>query len=50
MSGELENASWNDQIDADSASGRLDFLFEEVDREASEGSLTEWPSPYADSL
>jgi hypothetical protein len=40
---ERENTLWDDQIDADSASGRLDFLFEEAEREAAEGLLKEWP-------
>jgi|RhiMethySRZTD1v2_1073278.scaffolds.fasta_scaffold2436006_2 hypothetical protein len=36
---EREHAIWDDQMDADSANGRLDFLFEE----AKNDSLQEWP-------
>jgi hypothetical protein len=34
-----EQARWDEQLDRDSASGKLDFLFEE----AEEGLLREWP-------
>ncbi len=34
-----EGALWDEQIDSDSASGKLDFLF----NEAAETSLEEWP-------
>jgi hypothetical protein len=30
---ELDETRWNEQIDRDSASGKLDFLFEEAVRE-----------------
>jgi hypothetical protein len=36
---ERENAIWDDRMDADSGSGRLDFLFDE----AKADSLQEWP-------
>ena len=38
-----EQARWDDQMDRDSASGKLDFLFEEADRESAQGLLREWP-------
>lgn len=38
-----EQARWDDQFDGDSAGGKLDFLFEEADRDAAEGRLREWP-------
>jgi hypothetical protein len=34
---ELDEARWNEQIDRDSASGKLDFLFEEAERELVQG-------------
>lgn len=40
---ELEKRRWDAQMDADSASGKLDFLFEEADNEMAQGSLREWP-------
>ena len=30
-------------MDRDSAGGKLDFLFEEADRESDQGLLREWP-------
>ena len=39
-----EQMRWDEQIDADSAAGELDFLFEEAESEAAEGFLREWPS------
>ena len=35
---------WDDQLDSDSASGKLDFLFEEAEGESKEGLLREWPA------
>jgi hypothetical protein len=40
-----ENDSWDRQMDSDSAEGRLDFLFEEADREREKGKLRDWPPP-----
>ena len=39
-----EQARWDEQMDADSSSGKLDFLFEEAERESTQGLLREWPS------
>jgi hypothetical protein len=36
---------WDRELDADSASGRLDFLFEEAENESNLGLLREWPAP-----
>lgn len=33
---EKDNTVWDAQMDSDSASGKLDFLFEEAEREAAE--------------
>jgi len=39
---ELEQTRWDEQMDRDSAAGKLDFLFEEAES-ASPGSLHSWP-------
>jgi hypothetical protein len=36
-------SQWDEQMDEDSAAGRLDFLFDEASKEAEEGLLREWP-------
>ena len=38
-----QNEKWDAALDQHSVSGKLDFLFEEADGEASEGQLREWP-------
>jgi hypothetical protein len=38
-----DNAVWTRQIDEDAAAGRLDFLFDEADRERAAGQLRDWP-------
>ena len=38
-----EQARWDAQLDRDSAAGKLDFVFEEADRETAQGLLREWP-------
>jgi hypothetical protein len=38
-----EQARWDEQLDRDSAAGRLDFLFDEAGKEAEEGLLRDWP-------
>jgi hypothetical protein len=40
---ELEQTRWDEQIDRDSAAGRLDFLFEEAESESAHGLLRDWP-------
>jgi hypothetical protein len=40
---EIEAARWDEQIDRDSAAGRLDFLFEEAESESAHGLLRDWP-------
>jgi hypothetical protein len=40
-----EQAQWDEQLDRDSASGRLDYLFNEADEDSSTGLLREWPDP-----
>lgn len=38
-----EQQRWDEQMDRDSASGKLDFLFDEADRESNAAELREWP-------
>jgi len=38
-----EQTRWDEQLDRDSASGKLDFLFEEAEQESTQGLLREWP-------
>jgi hypothetical protein len=40
---ELEQTRWDGQIDRDSAAGKLDFLFDEAERESAAGLLRDWP-------
>ena len=39
-----EQRRWDEQMDADSATGELDFLFDEGESESAKGLLREWPS------
>jgi hypothetical protein len=38
-----EERRWDDQLDSDSSSGKLDFLFDEADSESAKGLLRGWP-------
>jgi hypothetical protein len=38
-----EESRWDNQLDADSSAGKLDFLFDEADSESVKGLLREWP-------
>ncbi|MGA9624619.1 MAG: hypothetical protein WBL65_21165 [Bryobacteraceae bacterium] len=40
-----EQQQWDQQMDADSSAGKLDFLFDEAESESAKGLLREWPSP-----
>jgi hypothetical protein len=40
---ERDQSLWDEQVDSDSASGKLDFLFEEAERESAQSLLREWP-------
>jgi len=40
---ERQQRHWDQQLDSDSSSGKLDFLFEEAD-ESNEEILREWPT------
>lgn len=39
----LEQSRWDAQIDEDSSTAKLDFLFEEAESELAQGSLRVWP-------
>jgi len=38
-----EQTRWDERLDRDSAAGKLDFLFEEAERESAQGLLRDWP-------
>jgi hypothetical protein len=38
-----EQQRWDEQMDRDSLSGKLDFLFDEAESESAQGLLREWP-------
>ena len=38
-----EQRRWDDQLDADSIEGKLDFLFDEAESESANDLLREWP-------
>ena len=38
-----DNAAWDKEIEQDAASGKLDFLFDEAERERGAGKLRDWP-------
>jgi DNA-binding transcriptional regulator YdaS (Cro superfamily) len=38
-----EQRRWDEQMDADSSTGKLDFLFDEAESESANGPLREWP-------
>jgi hypothetical protein len=38
-----EQTRWDEQIDADSAAGKLDFLFAEAEKESGQGIARPWP-------
>jgi hypothetical protein len=40
---EQDSAAWDEQIEQDAASGKLDFLFQEADNERQAGKLRDWP-------
>ena len=42
---EYDGKVWDRQMDEDAASGKLDSLFEESEKERKAGKLRIWPSP-----
>ena len=40
---ERDGAAWDQQIEEDAGSGKLDFLFDEAERAEREGTLKDWP-------
>jgi hypothetical protein len=40
---ERDQQLWDDQLDSDSQSGQLDFLFKEADQGPATESLLKWP-------
>jgi hypothetical protein len=39
-----DQSAWDDQMDKDAASGKLDRLFEEAESERAKGTLRDWPA------
>ena len=42
---EREQGLWDEQLDRDSVSGKLDLLFQEAENESEKRLLREWPPP-----
>ena len=40
---EQDNSVWNEQMEQDAASGKLDFLFQAAAHERQTGKLRNWP-------
>ena len=40
---EEDNAAWTKQMGKDAAAGKLDFLFDEADKERATAKLRDWP-------
>lgn len=38
-----DDGAWDKQMEEDAASGKLDFLFDEAERERTAGQLRDWP-------
>jgi hypothetical protein len=41
---ELDQRRWDEQLDRDSAAGKLDFLFDEAESESARRLLHDWPT------
>jgi hypothetical protein len=42
---ERDQSLWDQQLDNDASTGRLDFLFEEIETESQQDLLRDWPEP-----
>jgi len=40
-----DQTRWDEQMDRDSAAGKLDFLFREAADESAQGLVRDWPPP-----
>jgi hypothetical protein len=40
---ERDQAAWDEQLEKDAASGKLDRFFQEAERERAKGTLRDWP-------
>ncbi len=38
-----DHTAWTEQMEKDAAAGKLDFLFEEAERERAAGQMRDWP-------
>ena len=41
---EREQRQWDEHLDSDSSSGKLNFVFEEADEKSRKGLVRDWPS------
>jgi hypothetical protein len=41
----LEQERWDDELDRDASSGKLDFLIAEAEEDRKQGRLKDWPDP-----
>ena len=41
---EREQRQWDEQLDSDSSSGKLNFVFEEAEEKSRKGLVRDWPS------
>jgi hypothetical protein len=41
---ELDQTRWDEQMDRDSAAGKLDFVFDEAANESARKPLRDWPA------
>lgn len=42
---ERDQSLWDQQLDSDASSGKLDFLFEEIETASQQDLLRDWPEP-----
>ena len=40
---DVKNRAWDEQMEGDTAAGKLDFLLEEAEAERAKGKLKAWP-------
>jgi hypothetical protein len=41
----LEQERWDEELDRDASSGKLDFLIAEAQEDCKQGRLRDWPDP-----
>jgi hypothetical protein len=43
---ERDQSLWDQQLDRDGSTGRLDFLFEDIEADSQQDLLRDWPEPH----